>query len=257
MLEKLCFFRSVACFHSAQGTRTVVWRVALLCGLGLQVVWAQATNVFPQSGDVGIGTTSPAFPLDVTGPVRVTGDTMISGDANLATFGYSATYLGGGNWVGSGMQWAFGLTAAYLASLASGTPSVIAAFASNGAVGIGTLGPCANSQAPSNCKLSVAGAIQAQEVVVNSGWSDYVFAPDYRLAPLAEVANYIDEHHHLPDMPSASEVKDKGVSLGDMQAKLLAKIEELTLHMIQNEERNKALEERVNRLQSELSRKGN
>ena len=101
-----------------------------------------------------------------------------------------------------------------------------------GSVGIGTSSPCLNS-APSNCQLSVNGAIQAKEVVVTSGWSDYVFAPNYELQPLTQTAAYIEQNHHLPDIPSAAEVAEKGVSLGDMQAKLLAKIEELTLHMIE------------------------
>jgi hypothetical protein len=127
----------------------------------------------------------------------------------------------------------------YLGTGANGT-STYGNFASvmvtpSGYVGIGTTDPCTNSQAPSNCKLSVAGAIQAYDVTVNNMWSDYVFDPGYRLAPLGEVAGYIRDHHHLPDIPSAEEVQQKGVSIGDMQAKLLAKIEELTLHMIEAE----------------------
>ena len=123
-----------------------------------------------------------------------------------------------------------------------------------GTVGIGTTRPCANAQAPTGCKLSVAGAIQAQLVVVNSGWSDYVFSPDYRLRPLSEVNAFIQANHHLPDIPSAAEVKEKGVDLGDMQAKLLAKIEELTLHMIQAEERSERLEGQNKELRERLAK---
>jgi hypothetical protein len=111
---------------------------------------------------------------------------------------------------------------------------------------------CTNSQAPSGCKLSVAGAIQAYDVTVNNTWADYVFDSDYRLAPLTEVADYIKDHHHLPDIPSAEEVQQKGVSVGDMQAKLLAKIEELTLYMIQAEERNNRLEKENQDLRREM-----
>ena len=93
-----------------------------------------------------------------------------------------------------------------------------------------------------NCQLSVGGAIQAKEVVVNTGWSDYVFAPGYLLSPLSDVAAFVKENHHLPDIPSAEEVAERGVSLGDISAKLLAKIEELTLHMIAAEERSGRLE---------------
>jgi hypothetical protein len=84
--------------------------------------------------------------------------------------------------------------------------------------------------------------VQAKEVLVNTGWSDYVFGPGYRLAPLSEVADYIDANGHLPEIPSAKEVKEKGVSLGEMQAKLRAKIEELTLHMIEADRRITELE---------------
>lgn len=81
-----------------------------------------------------------------------------------------------------------------------------------------------------------------------------MFEPDYRLAPLGEVADYIRANHHLPEIPSAKEVEEKGVSLGEMQSKLLAKIEELTLHMIQAERENQELRTRV--LQLEASQAG-
>jgi hypothetical protein len=80
---------------------------------------------------------------------------------------------------------------------------------------------------------------------VSSTGADYVFQPDYRLAPLSEVASYVKEHHHLPDVPSEAEVKQNGVSIGEMQSKLLAKIEELTLHMIQAQQENHELRDRI------------
>jgi hypothetical protein len=91
--------------------------------------------------------------------------------------------------------------------------------------------------------MSVSGAIQAKEVVVNTGWADYVFDAGHNLTPLSDVASYIARNHHLPGIPSAQEVSGKGVSLGEMQAKLLAKIEELTLHMIDEEKRSSQLEQ--------------
>lgn len=115
-------------------------------------------------------------------------------------------------------------------------------ISSTGNVGIGT-------SSPANM-LSVAGTVQAYEVVVNNSWSDYVFSPQYRLMPLDEVAGYIKANGHLPEIPSAKEVEEKGVSVGDMQAKLLAKIEELTLHMITAEGENRELRERVRKLEA-------
>jgi hypothetical protein len=116
-------------------------------------------------------------------------------------------------------------------------------LAAGGNVGIGTMNPTS--------KLSVNGTVQAKEVVVNTGWADYVFAPAYRLKPLSEVATYIRQNHHLPEIPSEAEVRDKGVGLGEMQSKLLAKIEELTLHMIQEHERNDRLEQKIQDLQKQ------
>ena len=67
---------------------------------------------------------------------------------------------------------------------------------------------------------------------------------------MSEVADYISANGHLPEIPSAKEVKEKGVSLGDMQSKLLAKIEELTLHMIEAEKENAELRARIARLEA-------
>jgi len=88
---------------------------------------------------------------------------------------------------------------------------------------------------PSGYSLVVGGKVLAEEVRVKqiSEWADYVFRPDYPLTPLSDVRDYIAAHHHLPDVPSASEVAENGIGLGKMQATLLRKIEELTLHMIQ------------------------
>ncbi len=103
--------------------------------------------------------------------------------------------------------------------------------------------------------LAVDGTIGAQDIVVtNAGWADYVFAPGYRLRPLSEVKAYIQANSHLPEVPSEAEVKEKGISVSEMQATLLAKVEELTLHMIQADERNNALEQKNRELQERLSR---
>ena len=89
--------------------------------------------------------------------------------------------------------------------------------------------------------------------MTNTGWSDYVFKSDYRLRPLKEIALYIKANHHLPDIPSEAEVKENGVSLGEMQSKLLAKIEELTLHVIREHERNDRLERENEKMQERLA----
>jgi hypothetical protein len=103
-----------------------------------------------------------------------------------------------------------------------------------GSIGIGTTTP--------DYKLDVLGTIRANEVKVATGWSDFVFEPDYALPTLQEVESYIDQNGHLPDIPSAAEVQADGISLGEMDAKLLQKIEELTLYVIELKNRIKSLE---------------
>jgi hypothetical protein len=97
----------------------------------------------------------------------------------------------------------------------------------NGKVGIGTI-------TPGDFRLAVAGTIGAQKVkVTQTGWADYVFEPDYALPSIDSIAGYVREHKHLPEIPSAKEVKKEGIDLGEMNKKLLAKIEEQMLYIIQ------------------------
>lgn len=113
-----------------------------------------------------------------------------------------------------------------------------------GRIGLGTT-------TPNGYRLAVNGSIRAKEVVItNDGWPDYVFADDYELASLDEVEAHIREKKHLPGVPSAREVSERGVSLGEMQSTLLAKVEELTLHLIAQQKEISALREQVTALQS-------
>jgi hypothetical protein len=92
-------------------------------------------------------------------------------------------------------------------------------------VGIGT-------RSPQNT-LDVNGTIRAKEIKVETGWADFVFNPLYQLKSLTEVEKYIKEYGHLQDIPSAAEVEQNGVNVGEMQTKLLQKVEELTLYVIE------------------------
>jgi hypothetical protein len=80
------------------------------------------------------------------------------------------------------------------------------------------------------------GKITATEVQVKQDvWSDFVFKPAYKLKSLNEVEQFIQTHGHLPEIPSETEVKQNGLNMGDMQSKLLQKVEELTLYVIQQQ----------------------
>jgi hypothetical protein len=92
-------------------------------------------------------------------------------------------------------------------------------------------------------RLSVDGKIVAHELVCTvDNWADFVFADDYKLMSLDEVATHIEKEKHLPGIPSATEVAANGVSIGEMQAKLLQKVEELTLYVLAQDKRLKQLE---------------
>lgn len=116
----------------------------------------------------------------------------------------------------------------------------------DGTVGIGTKNTY-------GYKLAVKGSMAASEIKVLdvSSWADFVFAEDYQLKSLPELESYISKNKHLPDIPSEKQVKEEGISVGEMNAKLLQKIEELTLYVI---ELNKTVESQQNRI-SELESK--
>jgi hypothetical protein len=188
--------------------------------------------VILQNGNVGIGTTTPQGNLNVVsgGATYVNIGNASTGDTygQLFTNALSNGYFGIQSIQAQGTTW-----------------GNIILNGSGGNVGIGTPAPAH--------PLQVAGIIGAEEVIVSSTGPDYVFKPDYHLSPLSEVASYIKENHLLPGIPSADEVQTNGVSLGDMQTKMLAKVEELTLYMIQADEQNQKLQARIASLEARLA----
>jgi hypothetical protein len=113
-----------------------------------------------------------------------------------------------------------------------------------GNVSIGTTTVYTNpSDATDKYKLSVKGKVACQELKVDiNNWGDFVFNNDYKLRSIGEVETYIKENNHLPEVPSAKEVEANGVSVGEMQTKMMQKIEELTLYIIEQQKRIEALE---------------
>ncbi|MBS7256724.1 hypothetical protein [Flavobacterium branchiicola] len=111
-------------------------------------------------------------------------------------------------------------------------------------VGIGTTNPTS--------KLTVAGNIASREVKVSvDAGADFVFDKDYNLPSLESVDKFVKENKHLPEIASAEEMKKEGINLSEMNIKLLQKIEEMTLYMIEQNQKIKNLEKKVETLTSE------
>jgi trimeric autotransporter adhesin len=106
---------------------------------------------------------------------------------------------------------------------------------------------------PTGVNLFVKGGILAERVrvaVANSDrWADYVFAPNYKLMPLREVEKFIKVNKHLPNVPSAEEMAKNGLDMLEANAKMMEKIEELTLYLIEANKRIEALDKKVKQLE--------
>lgn len=100
-----------------------------------------------------------------------------------------------------------------------------------GNVGIGTT-------TTQGYRLAVNGSVIATSVTVKlyNNWPDYVFTPTYQLLGLLQVKRYINQYHHLPDMPSASDVAQNGLNIGETEKILTQKVEELTLYLIDKDQ---------------------
>jgi hypothetical protein len=191
------------------------------------------------SGNVGIGTSTPSERLQVEGHILSNGHIKTTGSGAGFVMFNRATNEISSVWYSP----TAGETRLYdqVANIDRLTINA------SGNVGIGTTSPHADA------KLAVNGNIYSKKVKVTlTGWSDYVFDAGYRLRPLSEVERYIQQYHHLPEVPSAAEVEKDGLDLGGNQATLLKKIEELTLYVIEqnkrNEEQGKRLDEQAKQL---------
>ncbi len=191
-----------------------------------------------QSGNVGIKNASPSLSLEVTGQERIVGPVLSSpGTFGNLTSGGTLFIKNNSDRKGLFVD-ATKMQAQESYLLTSGSfavPFLINPYGGN--VGIGTSDPGAY-------KLAVNGNIRSKEVVVESGWADYVFNKDYSLPGLAEVEKFIFQNKHLPDIPSAAEIEKNGLPLGDIQKKMMAKIEELTLYIIAQNKRIELLEKK-------------
>jgi hypothetical protein len=179
------------------------------------------------NGNVGIGSAEPVGRLEVVGQDALR---LVGYQPFLTLLDVNAGYTRGR------IQSANGNILFYPeSSIVGGTPAVTISSGS-GNVRIGT-------KEASGYKLSVTGKIICEELKVQlaANWPDYVFDKKYQLMPINELAQNIEQDKHLPGLPSAAEVKLDGISVGDMQAKLLEKVEQLTLYVIQLQKQNDEL----------------
>ena len=193
--------------------------------------------VISKEGNVGIGTTTPSvyYKLDVVGSakaslIEINSGTEDGGRLIFRSEGHPdwriRNFNGLGFFPGEGNPTSLWLD-------------------NSGTIGIGV-------QNTDGHKLKVEGNVRAWAFIANGNtWADYVFDPGYHLPSLPEVKNYINQHHHLPDVPSEEEVKKDGVNISDNQAVLLKKIEELTLYAIDQNEKLQLIEKRLNDLMKE------
>jgi hypothetical protein len=217
------------------------------------------------NGNIGIGTVSPTHKLSLydvtqTPVVNITG----SGGLNqiIAELRLTNSYesLAGHRASIKAISDNSG-SAGYVAmqfntSVYNGSHTEIEAvrIASNGNVGIGTTTP--------DQRLTVDGTVKCEEVkveIIPGTGPDYVFEKNYDLLPLSELETYITQNKHLPEVPSAKEMEAEGLNLKEMNLLLLKKVEELTLHLIEQEkkmlthdERFQVLNERIETQKKEI-----
>lgn len=217
------------------------------------------------AGNVGVGTNTPIAPLQVlNGVLKVS-----IGNATTSTLSSCTGYIGfnvsrsGENWVMNGNHLSHNGGSAIISDIGGNISFITETntfsgdktfnstdfwnkrkmiIQSNGNVGIGTT-------VTNNCKLAVAGLIGANELKIvapGTPFPDYVFSSDYQLKSIPELESYIDKNKHLPGIPSADEVKkNEGFEVGTLQTKMLEKIEELTLYIIEQNKRIETLEKQL------------
>ncbi|WP_305982256.1 hypothetical protein [Roseivirga thermotolerans] len=221
------------------------------------------------NGNVGVGTTSPSYKLHVLGSAHFENTSGIP--LRLFAHGSSAgeeVLLQLMNAPGSSGSTAFNVGAILAKTNGSNSQNSYFSFRpidpsgtgwsdgltvyAGGRIGIGTTSPSEKLEVNGNALFQ--GNIESMKVKVTQdpgNWPDYVFSTNFKLRTLTELETYIQQNQHLPEVPSAKEIEANGQDLGDIQAVLLKKIEELTLYLIQENKENSNLKEQITKVEDE------
>lgn len=224
--------------------------------------------ILNHQGRVGIGNRTPNSKLHVhDGRIQITGNNsyggpmmVFGGDTNAPNGQWGIEYMSGGV---SGLNF-WKPDGSTNGTNGGGVGNHFLFLADNGKVSIG-MEPSMNPNFVNadgkvtysgNYNLYVGTGILTEKLTIalrsSADWADYVFKDDYNLLPLNEVEKYIDEKGHLPNVPSADDVLQSGINVAKMDAKLLEKIEELTLYMIEQNKRLEKQEKQIAKLEREV-----
>nr|WP_320120078.1 hypothetical protein [uncultured Marinifilum sp.] len=249
-----------------------------VCAIIYSEITHAQSNLFPASGRTGIGTTSPFTPLDVRTnesagiPVASFGNTFanysrevednrpfaIKRNVNNGEAVYTfiqdteAIYEYRNDEASNRMVFRLVNTDTETGGGVNANRNEVMILHGNGLGGGVSVG---SGNLPFGYRLSVDGKIIAEELQIKQSttWPDFVFEDDYQLRSLSEVKEFIDENKHLPDIPSEKQVKEEGISVGEMNAKLLQKIEELTLYLLEQNQRLDAQESKIKELTQQIN----
>ncbi|MBK8699340.1 MAG: SusF/SusE family outer membrane protein [Saprospiraceae bacterium] len=237
---------------STIGTSTIAARMGFFTGYSVigGISYLGERLSITNAGKVGIGITDPTERLDIDGNVCIRDNNFfelgkgLTKETNAGKIGYglfgdptSLSIVGAGTAPNNRKIkfWAEG--GAYF----DGGANFVGFVKMDNSLAVGT------AVVPSGYKVAVDGKIIAEEMRIqnSTAWPDYVFEKEYPLMPLEELAKDIAKNKHLPGVPSAAEIEDKGIIVGELQSVLLKKIEELTLYIIE-------LKKEVTELKSKL-----
>ncbi len=219
--------------------------IALIALVGIGV---KAQNTFPTEGNVGIGTTTPYYNLDLKGNLSVGGrgnyKTMVF-QTGTPFSGYNGSFeIIPGTIPGTGIA---KQVTHFKSPVNSKNGQTQHDVIFDGNVGIGTTSP--------DAKLTVAGEVKCREVKVTvDAGADFVFEDGYQLKEIEEVETFIKENGHLPEIAPAYEMETEGMNVSEMNIKLLQKIEELTLYLIEQDKKQKELVGNLEAQQEEIQK---